>query len=122
MFLAVAGGCASTPSRAPAAAPADCSEAPPAVLSAISTGLKGGTKLSRSAMIRDPDRSSVYLVAAEIDGPGVDGPGQVGVWATNRTDGSGSLFAVDNFAGQFSDWGKMPDASSSEWTLARSCL
>lgn len=73
-------------------------------------------------MIRDPERSNVYLIAAEIDGPGVEGAGEVGVWATNDPRDPVTIYAVDGYAGEFSDWATLPDATASEWTLARRCL
>jgi hypothetical protein len=45
------------------------------------------------------------MVAADIQGTGMEGDGEIGVWATNSLDGSGSIFAVDGLAKEFSDWG-----------------
>ncbi len=47
-------------------------------------------------------------MAAEIDGPGLEGPGTVGIWATNSEPSGpveGLIFAVDPAAQEFSDWG-----------------
>jgi hypothetical protein len=54
------------------------------VLAAISTGLLGGTNLGDAAMITDPERSNVSLIAAVIEGPGIEGSEAIGVWATNN--------------------------------------
>jgi hypothetical protein len=89
---------------------------------AISTGLVGGTNLSAARMVKDPERQNVWLIAAEINGPGIESAGDVGVWATNNPDDPGTIFAVDSFAGEFSSWGRMPDASPSEWQLAQGCF
>jgi hypothetical protein len=102
--------------------PSRCEAAPATLTAAVSTGLLGGTHLSRARMILDPERENVWLLAAEIDGPGVDDAGDIGVWATNRPNDPGTVYAVDSFAGQFSDWAQIPDPSVSEWQLARSCL
>jgi hypothetical protein len=45
------------------------------------------------------------MVAADIHGIGMEGNGEIGVWATNSLDGSGLIFAVDGLAKEFSDWG-----------------
>jgi len=102
--------------------PANCEAAPGALTAAISTGLLGGTHLSGARIVRHPDRSDVWLVAAEIDGPGVNGPGEFGVWATTDPSGSGSIFSISAFADEFSDWGDMPGPASSEAEFAASCL
>src|SRR4051794_16370582 len=61
-----------------------CNKASPALLSAIETGLEvGGASLSRGFIVRSKDFSKVYMVAAEIDGPGLQGKGDIGTWATN---------------------------------------
>jgi hypothetical protein len=117
LILAACGGKASS-----RPAVVDCQAAPNAIVEAIETGLLGGTRLSRTAMVRDPERSNVWLVAGEIDGPGVEEQGDVGVWATNNPQDPGTVYAVDPYADQFSDWGRIPDPSVSEWDLARSCL
>jgi hypothetical protein len=104
------------------AGPANCEAAPSALAAAISSGLLGGTHLSGARMVRHPDRQDVWLIAAEIDGPGIDGPGEIGVWATTDPSGSGSIFSISAFADEFSDWGHMPGPASSEAEFGASCL
>jgi hypothetical protein len=48
-------------------------------------------------------------VAAEIQGSGMDD--EVAVWFTNRLDGSGMIFSVDNMAQAFSVF---PDAGRTD--------
>jgi hypothetical protein len=51
------------------------------------------------------DFEKVYFVAAEIQGLGLEGDGDVGVWATNSKRAEGLILAVDGVAQEFSDWG-----------------
>lgn len=78
------------------------------VVKAIASGLtvtNGGT-LRPARAVRSGDYERVFFVSAEIDGPGLEGDGEVGTWATNRIDSArGLIFAVDAFAREFSDWG-----------------
>lgn len=94
-----------------------CSNASSALLTAIEQGLTvtGGGSLSEGATVKSADFSEVWFVAAEIDGPGMEGGGEVGVWATNSLSGSGSIFAVNAIANEFSDWadGRTTDAALS---------
>ena len=78
-----------------------------AVLNAIAEGLTvtGGGTLRNGYAVKSDDFSKVYMVAADIQGTGMEGDGEVGVWATNSLDGGGLIFAVDGLAKKFSDWG-----------------
>lgn len=105
-----------TDSPASAASPTDpadveaateCEDAT-AVAVAIAEGLTvtGGGMLRDAQAVRSGDFSSVYFIAAEIDGPGIDGDGQIGVWASNSlTPGMGLIYSVNAVANEFSDWG-----------------
>jgi hypothetical protein len=90
------------------------------LLHAITTGLtvSGGGSLSEAAAVRSSDFEKVWFVAAEIDGPGLEGSGDVGIWATNGDPSrrpSGLIFAVDAIAKEFSDWG---DGSTADAQLS----
>jgi hypothetical protein len=78
-----------------------------ALLNAIAEGLTvtGGGTLRNGYAVKSDDFSKVYMVAADIQGAGMEGDSDVGVWATNSLDGSGSIFAVDGLAKEYSDWG-----------------
>ena len=95
-----------------AAAPATtvtgrCEKVSNALLNAIAEGLtvSGGGTLREGYAVKSNDFAKVYMVAADIQGTGMEGDGEVGVWATNSLDGDGLIFAVDGFAKEFSDWG-----------------
>lgn len=81
--------------------------------------------------VRSQDFERVWFIAAEIDGPGIEDEGEVGIWATNADpDGSslGTVFAVNGFAQEFSTWpaGDSTDAAITEddhgAEEARDCL
>jgi hypothetical protein len=90
-----------------------CERASDVLLGAIETGLTvtAGGSLRSGFGVRSDDFERVWFVAAEIDGPGMEDAGDVGVWATNTAPDVqnaadiGLIFAVDGFAQEFSDWG-----------------
>jgi hypothetical protein len=69
----------------------------------ISSGLTvtGGGKLRNAQQVRSDDFSRIYFVSAEVQGPGLEGDGDVATWATN---GKVLVYSVGGFAKQFSDW------------------
>jgi hypothetical protein len=54
--------------------------------------------------VRSSDYKQVYFVAAELDGSGLSGSGDVAVWATNNIRQTRAVYAVNVFARDFSDW------------------
>ena len=89
------------------ASTARCAPASGTLLAAISQGLtvSGGGTLRSGYVVKSNDFAKVWMVAAEIDGSGMEKSGDVGVWATNDPNGAGMIFAVDGMAKEFSDWG-----------------
>ncbi|MFN2555638.1 MAG: hypothetical protein ABR592_01990 [Nitriliruptorales bacterium] len=51
---------------------------------------------------RDGSPADVWFVAAELEGPGIEGPGDTAVWATSNLTNPGSYNAVDHLAQSFS--------------------
>jgi hypothetical protein len=84
-----------------------CEKVSSALLNAIAEGLtvSGSGTLRGGYAVKSKDFSKVYMVAADIQGTGMEGDNEIGVWATNSLDGAGLIFAVDGFAQEFSDWG-----------------
>jgi hypothetical protein len=84
-----------------------CEKVSSAVLNAIAEGLTvtGGGTLREGYAVKSKDFNQVYMIAADIQGTGMEGNGEIGVWATNSLDGAGGIFAVDGVAKEFSDWG-----------------
>lgn len=107
-----------TPSTGPAptaAVSARCVTAPRALLNSLEGGLTafGAGSLRDGYGVRSGDHAEVWFVAAEIDAPGLEPRGDIGVWAL--TTGSmnehfrGLLLSVDGVADEFSDWPYAPD-------------
>ncbi len=63
-----------------------------------------GTGLSpvRGFYVKSRDFTSVYFVAMEFSATGIEN--QIGVWVSNKSDGSGAIFSADGFAKEFTDW------------------
>jgi hypothetical protein len=76
-------------------------------VAAIEEGLtvSGGGSLRNARAVKSNDLEKVYMVAADIQGDGMEGNDDIGVWATNSLQGNGLIFSVDGFAKEFSDWG-----------------
>jgi hypothetical protein len=89
------------------AAEPSCDRASKKLLNAIASGLEvdGGGKLRNGFIVRSGDFEEVYMVAADIQGPGMEGGDDIGVWATNSPQAEGVIYAVDAVAQEFSDWG-----------------
>jgi len=99
------------PVEPPTAIPADlCLAVAPDKIANIAQGLTvtgGGTLDAATARaVRSTEYDQVFFIAAEIDGTGMEGKGDIGVWASNSLEpGDGLIFAVGGFATEFSDWG-----------------
>lgn len=90
------------------APPSRCESVPASMVDVISEGLtvQGGGSISNAAAVRSEDFERLYFIAAEIEGPGLEGAGDIGVWASNRLEGgAGMLFSVDHIAREFSVYG-----------------
>lgn len=101
-------GCAGT---APATPPMPCET----VDAAYAKGIVATA--TRAGAVKAEGFANVHMIAVAFTTPGGE---QVGVWATNALSGSGSVFAVDGFARQFSDWpsSDVVDISASEPDVA----
>ena len=96
-----------------------CEEVSQAMLNLIEDQLTvdGGGSLRNGFAVKSEDYENVYMIAADIQGAGLDGDGQVGVWAANSLEPQGSLIilAVDGLAKEFSDW---PDGDQTDAQLS----
>jgi hypothetical protein len=85
-----------------------CVAVPKGLVDAIEEGLtvQGGGTLRNARAVKSEDFNNVYMVAAELQGAGLEGADDIGVWATNGLQaGEGLIFAVDAVAKEFSGWG-----------------
>ena len=94
-----------TTTAPPAAAANRCEAVSPALVAGISSGLKGATGLRFASAVKSKDYANVYMVAADLEGPGLEGTADRAVWATNDLAGNGLIFSVDEVAKEFSSWG-----------------
>lgn len=66
--------------------------------------------------VRSDDYSKVWMVAAELDAPGLEGVGDIAVWGTNedpsRRTSSGLIIRANSMAEEFSDWGAAAEEGS----------
>lgn len=109
-----------------AAGSSRCEPVSAAMVDAIATGLtvNGGGSLRAATAVKSNDHVNAYFIAADIQGPGMMGTKEVGVWTSNSLEpGRGSIAAVDGHAKEFSDWGTIRDVSQSDDGVseARSC-
>ena len=66
----------------------------------------GGGKLRNAKAVRfaDPIGSIEFAVAADIEGTGLEGEDDIGVWGVGPLDGRGPIWALDAVAIKFSVW------------------
>ncbi|MEX1014381.1 MAG: hypothetical protein WDZ80_04440 [Candidatus Paceibacterota bacterium] len=82
-----------------------CLGVPAETLSWIKSGLKDDNITLRSAQaVRSDDFEKVYFVSADLQGLGLEGPGDIATFAANNIDGSGLVLSVDAVAKEFTDW------------------
>jgi hypothetical protein len=91
-------------------ASARCENVPQALVDAMEEGLEvtgGGGTLTNAKAVKSNDFERVYFISADIDGPGLEGPDDIGTWAKSGPlrVGEGLILAVDGVANEFSDWG-----------------
>jgi len=91
-----------------------CQPAPAVLVNAISSSLTitGGGSMRSANAVKSADFEKVWFVSADLEGSGLEGGGDIATWATNDLTGSGSIFAVDAVANEFSQWadGRTTDA------------
>lgn len=84
-----------------------CEEVPRALVNTIAGRLTAGERLRSARAVKSSDFKSVWFISAEIDGPGLDGDGEIGTWAKTGPLGAGAgrILSIDTvFAQQLSGW------------------
>src|SRR5215212_8047147 len=85
-----------------------CVSVPTQVLEGIATGLTvdGGGYLRGGKAVKSRDLDDTWFVAADIEGPSLDGADQIGVWATHGITLSdvGPIYPAEALADEFTDW------------------
>ena len=85
-----------------------CESVPASMVSVLADALTvgGGGSIGNAAAVRSGSFERLYFIAAEIDGPGLEERGDIGVWASNRLEGgAGMIFSVNAMAEEFSQFG-----------------
>lgn len=85
-----------------------CESVPASMVAVLEDALtvQGGGSIPDAAAVRSGSFERIYFIAAEIEGPGLEGAGDIGVWASNRLEGgAGLIFSVDQVAQEFSQFG-----------------
>lgn len=96
---------ATAPAPTAAEAAPGCEPATTDVMTPIGNKLvPEGVRASGGRYVRSDDHDRMYFVSAELDGPGLDGPGDVATWATPSVGGAEAIYAVDELAREHSDW------------------
>ncbi|MFL5938166.1 MAG: hypothetical protein ACJ744_05195 [Gaiellaceae bacterium] len=97
---------AAAPTTTRAATSGACKTAPRALVTVIATRLTEHETLRDARAVRS-ETKRVWFVSAEIDGPGLEGDGEIGTWAKAGplAPAGGAILAVDTvFAQVLSGW------------------
>ena len=88
-----------------AAAKSRCTPATSDLMTPLANKLLGGDiRLTNGWIVESREHEDVYLVAAEVDGPGLERSGDVGVWATTSPYGAEAIYSVNELAKEQTDW------------------
>ena len=100
--LAVAGcGGDDDESASPPAAPANlrCEAATSALMTPLASSLKNERdRLRNGWVVKSGDHEDIYFISAELDGPGLQNPGDVVTFATNSPGGADAIYSVNDLA------------------------
>ena len=75
----------------------ECEQVPEATLMQISDSLTvDGGSIRAAYQVRSKLYNNIYMVAADIEGPGLDGPDDIGVWASGEIQGTDATLSWVN--------------------------
>lgn len=95
-----------------------CQPVPETLVNSIEEGLTadGPATLRNAQAVKSGDFESVWFIAADIQAAGIEGAGDIGVWAIGGTlESPGLTLAVDAVANESSDW---PDDGETDFQLS----
>lgn len=116
VLLLAVGGCSGSPTSR-------CEAVGQKLSGTIAEGLKvqGGGTLRGAQAVKSTAFEKVWMISADIEGPGLSGKDDIGTWATNDlTAGKGLIFSVGAVAREFSQWGPGPGFNLSDDGVAES--
>lgn len=106
-----------------------CEAVAPEVIAALQAGLDENASLTiRGAKaVRSSDYRHAWFLAADLEGPGQDGPNQIALWLTNEIDvANPTVIPVDSLAQSAGRWsveaGIEVDAAKDGAAAARECV
>lgn len=75
----------------------ECEQVPDATITQITEALtvEGGS-IRAAHQVRSKLYNNIYMVAADIQGPGLDGPDDIGVWASGEIQGTDATLSWVN--------------------------
>ena len=83
----------------------ECEQVPDVTLTLISESLTvDGGSIRSAHQVRSKLYNNIYMVAADIEGPGLEGPDDIGVWASGEIQGTDATLSwVNSIARDNSD-------------------
>jgi hypothetical protein len=87
--------------------PADsrCEPATSALMTPLGNALRSERDhLENGQVVKSRDHEDIYFISAELEGPGLFEPGDVGTWATTSTGGAEAIYSVDEIAKDHTTW------------------
>jgi hypothetical protein len=105
LVVGVLAGCGGDDDEASAPADTRCEAATSALMTPLGNALTSERdSLENGQVVKSRDHSDIYFVSAELEGPGLFDPGDVGTWATTSPGGGEAIFSVDEIAKDYSTW------------------
>ena len=75
----------------------ECEQVPDVTLTLISESLTvDGGSIRSAHQVRSKLYNNIYMVAADIEGPGLEGPDDIGVWASGEIQGTDATLSWVN--------------------------
>jgi hypothetical protein len=105
LVVGVLAGCGGDDGESSAPADIRCEAATSALMTPLGNALMSERdSLENGQVVKSRDHSDIYFVSAELEGPGLFDPGDVGTWATTSPGGGEAIFSVDEIAKDYSTW------------------
>jgi hypothetical protein len=105
LVVGVLAGCGGDDDESSAPADPRCEAATSALMTPLGNSLTNERdSLENGQVVKSRDHSDIYFVSAELEGPGLFEPGDVGTWATTSPGGAEAIFSVDEIAKDYSTW------------------
>jgi hypothetical protein len=106
LVVGVLAGCGGGDDEASAPVDSRCEAATAALMTPLDNALKSERdSLENGQVVKSRDHNDIYFVSAELEGPGLFDPGDIGTWATTSPGGAEAIFSVDEIAKDYTTWG-----------------